>query len=175
VAGAGAVIILLSLAAALLPMVDTAVGARVVGGMMILAGSIEMIAGAFRSINRGSSIAPGSITLVAGALFFIDPFGAFVPMVRLVIAWLFARGALLLLASAWARGTVRVWTLIAAGTDLSLGGILLAGLSASIFPIALFGPTSEVVSSFAFVLALSFVATAMLLLEVATSEAASEG
>jgi uncharacterized membrane protein HdeD (DUF308 family) len=175
VAGAGAVIFLLSLAAALLPMIEPAAGVRLVGGMMVLAGSIEMMAGAFRSIHRRSSVVPGAITFVVGGLFFIDPPGAFVPMVLLVLAWLFARGAFLLLSSAWARGTVRVWTLIAAATDLALGGILYADLSASVLPIALFGPSSDVISGFAFVLAISFVATALLLLEVATSEASSEG
>jgi uncharacterized membrane protein HdeD (DUF308 family) len=175
VAGAGALIFLLSLTAALLPMMAPAAGVRLVGGMMVLAGSIEGIAGAFRSINRQSSVVPGAITFVAGAILIVEPPGAFEPMVLLVIVWLFARGAFLLLTSAWARGTVRVWTLIAAATDLSLSGILFAGLSASMFPIALFGPSSDVVSGFAFVLAFSFVATALLLLELATSEASPEG
>ena len=170
VAGAGAVILLLSLAAAMLPAIEISQEAQIVGGMMVLAGSVEAFAGALRSSNRGSSIAAGTITLLAGVLFFGDPFGAFVPMVRLVIAWLFARGIVLLFASVPARGSIRAWTLVAGATDVSLGGILFAGLSASAFPIALFGPTSDMVSGFAVVLAISFVATAMLLIEVAACE-----
>ena len=170
VAAAAVLITLISLAAALLPALGTERGAAVVGSMMILAGSLEALAGLFRSANRASSVAPATVTLVAGALVFIDPFGEFVPMVRLVIAWLLGRGVLLLLASVSVRGSVRLWTLIAGLTDVALGGLFATGLATYTLPIALFGVTSDVISSFAFVLAVSFIATAMLLFEIATCE-----
>jgi hypothetical protein len=67
---------------------------------------------------------------------------------------------------------VRVWTILAAATDLSLSAILYIGLSASSITILFFGLTGEIVGSFAWVVALSFVATGMLLLEVAACGAA---
>jgi hypothetical protein len=87
-----------------------------------------------------------------------------------VIGWLAARGVILTLASFEARGSVRFWMVLAAATDLSLGAILLIGLSATTITIAFFGPTNEIVSSFAWVLALSFVATGSLLIEVGGCE-----
>ena len=65
---------------------------------------------------------------------------------------------------------IRRWTIIAAGTDFALGLIMLIGLSLSTAVVLIFGPTPEIVASFAWVLALSFVATGTLLLEVASCE-----
>ena len=170
IASAGVAIILTSLAAALLPQADGYSGAAVIGRMMVVAGLIEMIAGALRFKNRFAAMLPGAITIVAGLLFMREPFGAFVPTVRLVIGWLAARGLILALTSLEARGSVRLWTLAAACTDLSLSAILFIGLYATTITITFFGPTHEIVSSFAWVLALSFVATGSLLLEVAACE-----
>jgi uncharacterized membrane protein HdeD (DUF308 family) len=164
------VIMLISLAAALLPLADGYSGAPVIGTMMVAAGFIETIAGALRLRNRFVAMLPGAITIVAGLLFAMEPFDAFVPTVRLVIGWLAARGVVLVLASLEARGSVRLWTVLAGITDLSLSAIVLIGLSATTITLAFFGPTNEIVSSFAWVLALSFVATGGLLLEVAACE-----
>jgi hypothetical protein len=62
--------------------------------------------------------------------------------------------------------------MLAAGTDLTLGAILLFGLSASTLTLALFGITPEIIRGFAWIVALSFVATGMLLIEVASTERA---
>lgn len=175
IAGAGAAIMLISLASALLPLADGFSGARVIGTMMVAAGLIEMIAGALRLSNRFAAILPGAITLAAGLLFMDGPFNAFVPTVRLVSIWLAARGAVLALTRFQARGSVRLWTLAAAATDLTLSALLFIGLSATTITITFFGPTHEIVSSFAWVLALSFVATGSLLIEVASSERTTEG
>jgi hypothetical protein len=48
----------------------------------------------------------------------------------------------------------------------------LIGLSASTLTLTFFGITPEIIRSFAWVVALSFVATGMLLMEVAASERA---
>lgn len=173
IAGAGMIIILISLAAALLPLADGISGATVIGSMMVAAGLVEALAGALRLKNRFAAMLPGALTVAAGALFAVEPFDAFVPMVRLVIAWLAARGAVLFLTSFEARGSVRIWTILAAATDLSLGAILLIGLSATTITITFFGATPGIVGSFAWVLALSFVATGMLHLEIACCEGAA--
>ena len=170
IAGAGVVIILISFAAVLLPIADGFPGSAVVGTMMIAAGLVEMMAGGLRLRNRFAAMLSGAVTVGAGLLFSMEPFGAFVPMVRLVIGWLAARGAVLLLASIDARGSVRFWMLLSAATDISLSAILYIGLSATTLTIIFFGPTAEIVGSFAWVLALSFVATGSLLLEVAACE-----
>ena len=170
IAGAGVIIILISAAAALLPLVDGPVRARVIGTMMVAAGLVEMIAGGVRSRNRSVAILPGALTVLAGALLAVHPLHRFVPSVWLVIGWLGARGVVLGAATTVTHGSVRAWTILAAGTDLALGAILLFGLSASTLTLTLFGITPEIVRSFAWVVALSFIATGILLIEVAACE-----
>jgi hypothetical protein len=58
----------------------------------------------------------------------------------------------------------------AAATDVALGLLLLVGLSISTLIVTLFGPTPEMIASFAWILAISFVVTGMLLLEIASCE-----
>ena len=53
--------------------------------------------------------------------------------------------------------------------DFLLALLLIAGLSISTIVISIFGPTAELVASFAWVLAASFVVNGLLLLEVASS------
>jgi uncharacterized membrane protein HdeD (DUF308 family) len=170
IAGAGAVIILISAAAALLPLGDGIARSAVVGTMMVTAGLVEIIAGGLRSRNRPVAILPGVLTVFAGALLAVHPLHRFVPSVWVVIAWLGARGTVLGVATTVTHGSVRVWTMLAAGTDLTLGAVLLLGLSASTLTLTLFGTTPEIIRSFAWVVALSFVATGMLLMEVAACE-----
>lgn len=170
IAGAGAIIIMISAAAALLPLGDGLSRSAVIGTMMVTAGLLEMIAGGLRSRNRSVAILPGALTVLAGALLALHPLHKFVYSVWLVIGWLGARGVALGAATTVTRGSVRAWTMLAAGTDLTLGAILLFGLSASTLTLTLFGITPEIVRSFAWVVALSFVATGMLLLEVAACE-----
>lgn len=170
IAGAGAVIILISAAAALLPLRGGPPGATVIGTMMVTAGLVEMIAGSLRSRNRGVAILPGALTVLAGALLALHPLHKFVYSVWLVIGWLGCRGVVLGIAATRTRASVRAWTMISAGTDLTLGAVLLIGLSASTLTMTLFGITPEVIGGFAWVVALSFVATGMLMMEVAACE-----
>lgn len=173
IGGAGAVIILISAAAALLPVGDESLRASIIGTMMVAAGLVEMLAGGLRSRNRSVAILPGALTALAGALLALHPLHKFVPSVWLVIGWLGARGVVLGATTAQTRGSVRAWTMVAAGTDLALGSVLLLGLSASTLTLTLFGITPEIIRSFSWVVALSFVATGMLLIEVAVCERAS--
>jgi hypothetical protein len=89
-------------------------------------------------------------------------------MVVPIIGWLFARSFILVFGSRESTGTVRTWTALSAGMDFLLALLLAAGLSISTIVVSLFGPTPELVASFAWVLAASFVIDGLMLLEVAT-------
>jgi len=167
---AGIVIILLSAGAALLPFLGQISGTVAIGMLLLLAGILEMFAGSLRQQTRSLAILAGATTAVAGLLFLLNGRGELLSSVTVVAAWLVARAAILFMASRLSSGSVRMWVRISALTDLVLGLALLAGLSVVGLVVTLFGPAPQVVASFAWVLALSFVATGTLLLEVASSE-----
>lgn len=170
IAGAGVVIILLSAGSALLPLLDRVSGSRVVGLLLFLAGAVEIFAGTMRRESRIPAMVAGAVTMLAGLLFLVNPVGRFVPTVTIVTAWLLVRSLVLLVASRLADGSVRLWITLASATDFVLGCVLLAGISIGTLVVTLFGPTPALVASFAWVLALSFVVTGLLLLEIASCE-----
>ncbi|MEO7814313.1 MAG: hypothetical protein ABIR87_02595, partial [Sphingomicrobium sp.] len=98
----------------------------------------------------------------------------FLSTLAIIGGWLFLRSLVLIQAARLERGSVRTWTGIAAATDLVLALILAVGLSIATLVVSLFGATPPLIASFAWVLAASFIATAMLLLEVAACARASE-
>ena len=176
IAGAGVVIILLSAGSAALPLLDRVSGSRVVGLLLFLAGAVEIFAGTMRRESRIPAMLAGGVTMLAGLLFLANPVGRFVPTVTIVTAWLLVRSVVLLVASRLADGSVRRWITLAAATDFVLGCVLLAGISIGTLVVTVFGPTPTLVASFAWVLALSFVVTGLLLLEIASCEReAAEG
>ena len=164
---AGIAIILLSAGAALLP-AGKSISSDMIGGLLIAAGLIEAIAGSLRKETRGFIMAAGAVTALAGLLFIVNPETHFFPMVTPVIAWLLIRSVVLAVASRESSGSVRTWTGLSAGMDFLLAALLIAGLSISTLVISLCGPTPELVASFAWVLAASFVVNGLLLLEVAS-------
>lgn len=164
---AGIAIILLGAGAALLP-AGKSIASDMIGGLLIAAGLIETVAGALRRGARPFVMASGTVTAIAGLVFIINPVTHFFPMVTPVIAWLLIRSFILLLASGEASGSVRTWTALSAGMDFLLAMLLIAGLSISTIIISIFGPTPELVASFAWVLAASFVVNGLMLLEVAS-------
>jgi hypothetical protein len=166
---AGFAIIALAAGAALLP-AEKGISSDVLGGLLLAAGLIEMVAGALRRETRTLAMGAGGITAVAGLLFLLNSDARFFPTVNIVIAWLFVRAIVLGVTSMQVESGVRRWTMIAAGTDFALALIMMIGLSLSTAVVLIFGPTPEIVASFAWVLALSFVATGTLLLEVASCE-----
>jgi len=166
---AGIAIILLSVGAALLP-VDKGISSDMIGGLLIAAGLIEAVAGSLRRDIRVEAMAAGAVTAFAGLLFIINPETHFFPTVTPVIAWLVARSLILAYASRDSSGSVRMWTGLSAGMDFFLAVLLVAGLSISALVVSLFGPTPELIASFAWVLAASFVVNGALLLEVANCE-----
>jgi hypothetical protein len=165
-------IILLSAGAAILPAGKT-ISADMIGGLLIAAGLIEAVAGSLRREVRPFAMAAGGVTALAGLVFLINPETHFFPMVTPVIAWLLLRSLILVVAAAESGGSVRAWTAFSAGMDFLLAVVLIAGLSISTLVVSIFGPTPELVASFAWVLAASFVVNGLLLLEVAS--AAREG
>jgi hypothetical protein len=169
---AGIAIILLSAGAVFLP-AGKRISPDMIGGLLISAGLIEAVAGSLRRDVRIFAMAAGAVTALAGLLFLINPETHFFPSVAPVIAWLLLRSLILAVSSVESAGSVRMWTAISATVDLLLAILLIAGLSVSTLVISVFGPTPELVASFAWVVAASFVANGMLLLEVASCEARS--
>ena len=164
---AGVAIILLGAGAALLP-AGKSISSDMIGGLLVAAGLIEAVAGSLRRSVRPFAMAAGGVTALAGLLFLINPETHFFPTVVPIIGWLLLRSVILLIGSGESSGSVRMWTALSAGMDFLLAVLLIAGLSISTIIISLFGPTSELVASFAWVLAASFVVNGLLLLEVAS-------
>jgi hypothetical protein len=54
--------------------------------------------------------------------------------------------------------------------DLLLGIVMIAGLSIAAVVVSIFGPTPQLIASFSWVLAASFVVNGLMLLEVASCE-----
>lgn len=170
---AGLAIIALSAGAALLP-AGKSISSDMIGGLLIAAGMIETVAGSLRKQVRPFAMAGGGVTALAGVLFLINPETRFFPMVTPVIAWLLLRSLILVAASRGAEGSVRTWTALSAGMDFLLAVLLIAGMSIATLVVSIFGPTRELVASFAWVLAASFVVNGLLLLEVASCERSSD-
>lgn len=171
---AGVAIILLGAGAALLPAGKT-IPSQIIGGLLIAAGLIETVAGSLRGASRPFAMAAGAVTALAGLLFILNPETHFFPTVTPVIGWLLVRGLILAAALTRTSGSVRRWTAISAGMDVLLAVLLIAGLSISTIIVSVFGPTQELVAAFAWVLAASFVANGMMLLEVSSCERDSAG
>ena len=167
---AGIVIILLGVGAALLPAGKT-IPSDMIGALLIAGGLIELVAGSLRRESRSFAMAAGAVTAAAGLLFVLNPETHFFPSVWPIIGWLLLRGLILAGALTETRGSVRNWTAISAGMDFLLAVLLIAGLSISTIVISLFGPTRELIASFAWFLAASFVVNGLMLLQVASCEA----
>jgi len=166
---AGFAIIALAAGAALLPAGKT-ISADMVGGLLITAGFVETVVGSLRHEARPFAMAAGIVTALAGLLFIVDPETHFFPRVVPIIGWLLLRSLILLGALTETSGSVRRWTAISAGLDFLLGVLLITGLSISTIVISLFGPTQELVATFSWILAASFVVNGLMLLEVASCE-----
>ena len=163
----GWLILLLSAGSALLPVVERVHGEAILGALLIAAGLIEVAAGMRRHETRKLAMLAGAVTTLAGALFATEERTGFLSTVTIITAWLVLRGAILLLAARLERGSVRIWTALSAGMDWILALALAIGLSIAALVVNMFGATPELIASFAWVLALSFVVTGLMLLEVA--------
>ena len=171
---AGVLIILLALGAALLPMERGLPGRLVVGWLLVAGGAIELAAAMARRIHRPSAAVAGAATVLAGLRLVLDPNAGFFPVLNLVILWLIVRSAALAFAASRCRDPLQSWFVLSAATDFLLAVLLLAGLPIAVIVAGLFGATSEVLATFAWVLAISFVATGIMLICVAPGEACEQ-
>jgi uncharacterized membrane protein HdeD (DUF308 family) len=163
----GWLIILLSAGAIALPLVDPGNEALVIGAMLVAAGIIEIAAATVRLQTRTLAMLAGAVTILAGLLFATDPATKFLPTVTIIMGWLFLRSLILASAALLEHGTAKRWTAFSAATDFILSAALAIGLSISTLVVALFGATEDLITSFAWVLAISFIATGTLLLLLA--------
>lgn len=167
---AAILIILLAGAGALLPLADAVPGANVIGSLLLAAGVVELLAGTQRRETKYLCVAAGAVTAIAGLLLVFRPVTHIFPTTYLVVAWLVLRGLILGASSTHTRGTVRTWTIVSAATDFALALILLTGISIATLIVGLFGPTPEVIASFSWVLAFSFLVTGLWMLATASCE-----
>ncbi len=149
---------------------DKGISSDVLGALLVAAGFVELVAGSLRRQVRELAMLAGAITVLAGLLFVVKPETQFFPTVFPIAAWLILRCLVLAFASRYAGGNVRTWMGISAGMDLLLAGLLIAGLSIAAPVVSLFGPTPQLIASFAWILAASFVVNGIMLLEVASCE-----
>lgn len=168
IGAAGMAIMLLAAGAALLPLAERVPGANLVGSLLLAAGLVEALAGTQRDTSRFFATLAGIVTAIAGLILVLSPLTHVFPIFYLVAAWLILRSLTLMASSARSAGSVRIWTWVSAATDLVLALIVLAGISVATLVVGLFGPTPEVIASFAWVLALSFLVNGALLLEIAS-------
>ena len=145
----------------------------VIGALLIAAGLIETVAGSLRRDVRRYAMAAGGVTAFAGLLFILNPETHFFPTVVPIIAWLLIRSAILAYASTHLTGSVRTWMGLSAGMDFVLAALLIAGLSVATLIVSIFGPTPQLIATFAWILAASFFVNGLLLLEVASCERAN--
>jgi hypothetical protein len=142
----------------------------VLGSLLVAAGLLEVFAGRLRLETRSLAMLAGFATVFAGALLIFNRDNGLLPNVTVVTAWLLTRSIVLLLTSRLAHGSVRKFLGVSAATDFVLGLGLLIGLSVTTLAVTVFGPSPQLLAGYGWVLALSFVATGTLLLEVASCE-----
>jgi len=154
-----------------LPLGDPRHAGTMIGLLLLAAGVLETVAGSQRDAARLPAVGAGALTIGSGVVFLTGEWRGLIPAINIVVLWLGFRSLLLLLAT-WLAGTssIRKWTGIAAATDLLLAVLLAIGVSIASLVYNLFGPTETLVASFSWILALSFLATGTMLLEVANCE-----
>ncbi|HEU4499355.1 MAG TPA: hypothetical protein VFR60_08465 [Sphingomicrobium sp.] len=164
---AGIAVMLASAAAALLPAGNFENGPLIVGGLMLVVGLLEILGNLLRATGRRAGTAAGVASIAAGALIFAQPVSSFVTTVYVFIGWLLVRALLLGVSAIENVGPIRRTTSMAAATDLILAGVVWTGLTASSLVIALFGATKPIIADFAWVVAISFVVSGLLLVKIA--------
>lgn len=168
---AGVVIFLLAFASALLPVASDIPARTVIGLMLIAAGAIEMTAVvARRGHHLSAGIAAGASILI-GLRLATDPDANFVAVLNSVILWLVIRSAALFFSARHSEAPLTGWVYLAAAVDFLLAVLLLAGLPVAVLVYGLFGVTDEILATFAWIFAISFVAAGWLLMAAAPLEA----
>lgn len=168
---AGVLIMLLAFGSALLPLAQQIPGRTVVGLLLIAAGAIELAAvNARRGRHLPAAIAAGA-SLLAGFRLALDPGANFFTVLNLVILWLVVRAAALFFSARKSDRPLCYWVYLAAAVDFALAVLLLGGLPVAVLVYGIFGQTSEIIATFAWIFALSFIAAGWLLIAAAPHEA----
>lgn len=94
--------------------------------------------------------------------------GRFIPVLNSLIVWLFIRSVAFAVDRHRYAEPLKGRLLAVAATNLILAATLVSGLPVALMVTGLFGPTDELVASIAWILAVSFVATALLQLSLAS-------
>ncbi len=158
---AGLATLALAAIAVLLPELDWAPRARMVGWLLFLAGLAELAFGYGRADSiRTTALASGAVTAAAGLLFILRPVAPYFPVTNLVMLWLLVRGGWVLgRATRHSERGSFGWLAVSGGMDLLLGLLLASGLPIAMLVVTLFGPTAPIVASFSLVLAASLAVT----------------
>ena len=168
---AGLFIMLLAIGATLLPLAEDISGRVVVGLLLVAAGAIELVAVyARRGHHLSSGIAAGA-SVVAGLRLALDPNVNFITVLNLVVLWLIVRAAALFLSARGSAKPLCNWVYLAAAVDFGLAVLLLGGLPVAVLVYGLFGATNEIIATFAWIFAASFIAAGWLLIAAAPHEA----
>ena len=162
----GAAIAALGFGAGLLPLAAPQMGAGWIGWTLVVAGALEVAAAGvsgFEKVRFGRAAA-GAATLLAGVLLILNPVLELIPIALAIVAWIVARGAILLVGSYKCRHPISLVPIGAALAFGALADILLAAMLASALPAAVFistvfGPTPELVQSFGWIFAATFFVT----------------
>ncbi len=168
---AGVLILLLAFGSALLPLASHIPARTVTGLLLIAAGAIELAAVFARRGHHVSAGVAAAASVLAGLRLALDSDANLPTIVNFVILWLVIRSAALLVSSRHSIRPLCTWVYLAAAVDFALAVLLLAGLPVAVLTYGLFGATDEVVATFAWVFAGSFVASGLLLIAVAPLEA----
>ncbi|WP_395622465.1 hypothetical protein [Sphingomonas daechungensis] len=167
----GVLIVLLAAGAALLPLERGLPGRLVVGWLLVAAGAIELVAAMARRVHWPSGAIAAAATMLAGFRLAFDEDANFFPVLNMVILWLVIRMAALAFAASRSMPPLRGWLRVVAATDFLLAVMLLAGIPIALIVYGLFGTTSEIIATFAWVLAISFVVNGAFLFAAAPIEA----
>ena len=167
IARCGWLVLVLSAGAALLPLVEPANGATIIGTLLLLTGAAEIFAGSLRHETRRLAMLAGAATALAGLLFATSSATRFLSTVTIIAGWLVLRSLILFVAASLEHGSVRRWVAYSAAMDLVLAAILVVGVSIATLVVVLFGATPPLIASFSWVLAASFVVNGLMLLQVA--------
>jgi hypothetical protein len=147
-------------------------GRTVVGVMLSAAGAIELAAVLTARVRQLSAAIAAAASLLAGLRLVLDPSVNFLTVLNLVILWLVIRAAALFFSARRSPKPLCNWVYLAAAVDFGLAVLLLGGLPVAVLIYGLFGRVNEVVATFAWIFALSFVAAGWLLVAAAPQEAA---
>ncbi len=171
---AGILILLLAAGSALLPMASNLTARLVIGLLLLAAGTLELAAVFAR---RGHHIRAGVAavaSVLAGLRLLLDPNINFLTILNFVILWLVVRAAALFFSAIRSHRPLCTWVYLAAAVDFGLAVLLLGGLPVAVLVYGLFGTTDEIVATFAWVFAASFVAAGLLLIAAAPLEATEQ-